>query len=490
MTFMENMKKKKISPLLAAALSAVITLTVAGGAFYLIGNHAGDQQTAAVPHTTADHADEATLYTCGMHPWIISEEPGLCPICNMELTPKLDDTGSGDPSGNEERRIAYWRAPMDPTEIYDKPGKSKMGMDLVPVYEDEVIGGVEVKIDPVTQQNMGIRTQLVKKAPLIRSIRTYGHITYDETRTAEINPKFNGWIEKLHVDFTGQMVEKGEPLFDIYSPELLSAQEEFLAAHKNLERMKGDRGRDLLESTQRRLAYWDVPQDQIESIKKSGKVRKTITIPSPFSGVVTKKNADEGSYIKAGTTVFQIADLRKVWVEAHIFEYELPWIKIGQETEMSLPYEPGKKYTGTVSYVYPYLQQKTRDVVIRLEFDNPTLELKPDMYADIMIQVSSQGEGLVIPSEAVIRSGKRNLVFVTRGAGKFTPREITPGLTLDNGMVQVLSGVAENDAIVTSGQFLIDSESKLKEAVQKMIEAKTAKPPPKEESVNDFFKDM
>jgi RND family efflux transporter MFP subunit len=176
--------------------------------------------------------------------------------------------------------------------------------------------------------------------------------------------------------------------------------------------------------------------------------------------------------LRAGTTVYRIADLSRVWLEAHIFEYELPWVFEGQEVEMRIPYEPGKMYTGRVSFVYPYLQRKTRDVVLRLEFDNPDLALKPDMYADVWIKTGAIGKGLMIPSEAVIRSGERNIVFVARQHGKFTPRNITLGLSLDDGMVQVLSGVAPGDVVVTSGQFLLDSESKLKEAVQKMMERK------------------
>jgi Cu(I)/Ag(I) efflux system membrane fusion protein/cobalt-zinc-cadmium efflux system membrane fusion protein len=410
----------------------------------------------------------------------------------MDLVPVYEDEiGTASPQGKKERKIAYWRAPMNPTEIYDQPGKSAMGMDLVPVYEDEIVGGVEISIDPVTRQNMGIRTAVVKRGPLVRDIRTYGHVTYDETRTAHISPKFNGWIEKLHVDFTGQPVEKGQPLFEIYSPELLAAQEEYLAAHRNLGRMTPGGGRELLASARRRLMYFDVPESEIQGIESTGQVKKTLMIRSPSTGIITEKNALEGTFVKAGTILYTIADLSRVWVEAHIYEYELAWIEEGQEAEMTLPYMPGNVFTGKVAYIYPYLQRKTRDVRIRLEFPNPGLALKPDMYADVNIKSIQKGEGIVIPVEAVIRSGQRNVVFVVREEGKFVPRDVTLGLALDD-RVQVLAGLAPGDPIVTSGQFLLDSESKLKEAVQKMMEAKRAPVEPEKETPeeDDFFKEL
>lgn len=483
-------------------ITAAVSLAFAGLGGYMLGREGQPPAaTEGAGKTEHEHsADEKQLYTCGMHPWIITEEPGQCPICGMNLVPKKDDaepaaTAAATSSG--ERKILYWKAPMNPTEIYKAPGKSAMGMDLVPVYEDEVVGGVEVRVDPVTQQNMGIRTARVESGPLVNKIRTYGHITYDETRTAQVSPKISGWIEKLHIDFTGKFVKKGTPLFDIYSPELVTAQEEYLVAFKTLSAMPGDRGKDLVSSARRRLEYWDVAETEIRAIERSGVTRKNVTIRSPFSGVVTHKNAVEGVFVKAGQTIYRVADLSRVWAEAHIYEYELPWVKTGQKATMNLPYQPGKTYTGTVTFVYPYLQRKTRDVVIRLEFDNPLRELKPDMYVDVWIETGGRGEGLLIPSEAVIRSGERNVVFVTRGDGKFTPRDVTLGLSTEGGNVQILSGLAAGEEVVTSGQFLLDSESKLKEAVQKMLEAKTAgteKEAPKEKPAADaedaFFKDL
>lgn len=488
----DRVKKQKSGfPFRTVFATVLLTSIIIIGGMVLLGSfHFGFQHDPSEIGMIDDSSD-ATLYSCGMHPWIVAGEPGNCPICGMALTPKRD---SAEDQGTGERKVAYWRAPMNPMEIYNTPGKSAMGMDLVPVYDDEIMGGVEIKIDPVTQQNMGLRTARVKQGPLVHTIRTYGHITYDETKKAQVNLKFSGWLEKLHVDFTGQIVEKGQPLFDIYSPELITVQEDYLEAYRNVSRNPGSTNRKMLSSVKRRLGFYDISETEIQDIEKRGIAKKALTITSPFKGVVTLNNAIEGGYIKTGSTVYEIADLSSVWVEAHIYEFELARMVPGLEAEMTLPYQPGKKYLGKVTYVYPYLQRKTRDVVIRLEFENPDLELKPDMYANVRIQTDSEASGIQIPSEAVLRSGERNIVFVSRDNGKFTPREVTLGTALDEGKVQVLTGLAPGELVVTSGQFLLDSESKLKEATQKMLEAQkpseSVKASVKESAEDDFFGDM
>lgn len=480
-------------------LTALLTFCISGSAAYYFGYLAPIE--AVHDHVPGEkpEAEDKQLWTCGMHPWIITEAPGQCPICGMDLTPKRDTGPSAGDTG--ERQVAYWLDPADAMGIYSEEGISPSGEPLSPVYEDELISGVSVKIDPVTRQNMGVRTATAKKGILSHTIRTYGHITYDETRIVQVSPKFNGWIEKLHADFTGQFVEKDEPLFDIYSPDLLAAQEEYLGAFGHI-RNRGNPGSDLLASAQRRLLYYDVAESEIREMERTGKVQKSITMRSPFTGIVTHKNAVEGAFIKAGTALYTIADLSRVWAEAHIYEYELPWVKIGQDATMHLSFHPGEVYAGKVTYIYPYLQQKTRDVVVRLEFENPDMALKPDMFADVRIRTESKGEGLVIPAEAVLRSGRRNLVFVEREPGKFIPREVSLGLSLDENHVQVREGIAPGDRVVTSGQFLLDSESKLKEAVAKMMEIRqpgTQKPPASgsdgffdgmEAGEDDFFSDM
>lgn len=473
---------KPKSMLLTITITVIVTALLVAGGLHFAGFQA-PHKVAELIDPGHEHAGESTgLWTCGMHPMVITEEPGLCPICNMELIPKRETPDTATPS---ERVVAYWQAPMDPVEIYNAPGKSKMGMDLVPVYEDEIIGGVSVSIDPVTIQNMGLRTEAVQETPLISTIRTYGHITPDETRTAEISPKISGWIETLYVDFTGSPVQKGGPLLEIYAPELLSAQEEYLSVFRRLEKSGRTREKEMLESARHRLLYFDVDPEEIMALEQSGKVRKNVLIRSPFSGVVTFKNAVRGSFVKAGTRLYTISDLSRIWVEAHIYEYELDRIQTGQDVTMTLPYLPGRTYRGKVAFIYPYLQPKTRDVVVRLEFDNPGMDLKPDMYGDVMIHTKGAGTGLTIPAESVIRSGERNLVFVAQGSGRFTPRTVKLGSYLDDNRIHILEGLAPGDRVVTSGQFLLDSESKLQEAIKKMMN-----PDPMPEKEDDFFDDL
>lgn len=496
-------KKKRDVPVTAIVITIVLTAAVMLGGFYFMGFHVPHGSELSQGPVSLAEDKSVQLWTCGMHPWIITEAPGQCPICGMNLVPKA--AAKDTPTDAGERKIVYWRAPMDPLEIHDAPGKSKMGMDLIPVYEDELVGGVDVIVDPVTRQNMGIRTAVVEKGLLEHNIRTYGHITYDETRMAQVSPKVDGWIEQLHVNFTGEGVEKGDPLLEIYSPQLLSAQEEYLSLYHSLKDSRSSQTTLLLESSRRRLSYFDVAEEEIHAMEVSGQVKKTVMIRSPFSGVVTLNLAVQGGYVKAGTTLYNIADLSRVWVDAHIYEYELDQVKVGQDAQMSLPYLPGKLYRGKVTFVYPYLQEKTRDVVIRLEFDNSDMELKPQMYGDVRIKTGGTTTGIMVPSESVLRSGERNVAFISRPGGKFTPREVQLGMALDDNKVQVLTGLAPGEIVVTSGQFLLDSESKLQEAVKKMVdisrktpgdEGKTPDNDLKEgtsgagQAEDDFFKEM
>ena len=422
----------------------------------------------------------------------------------MKLTGTRPDPVS--PSGGQakatgEAKIIYWRAPMDPMEIYEAPGKSKMGMDLVPVYEDDLVGGVDIKINPVVEQNMGLKVEKAIKGPLNHTIQTYGHITFDETRTGVVSSKIGGWIEKLHADYTGLFVEKGEPLYEIYSPSLLSSQQEYLSAFKNYQKNKSAMNKEIFESAGTRLGYFDIANEDIAAIEQSGQVKKSLMVRSAFTGFITHKNIIEGAFVKSGESLFTISDLSTVWVEAHIFEYEQNLVFQGQDVEMTLSYSPGKIYTGKISYIFPYLQPKTRDVIIRIDFENTAGELKPDMFSRIKIKTGSKKTGISISSEAVIYSGEKKIVFVSRGNGQYTPRQVQTGIHLENGRVEILSGLVPEDWVVVSGQFLLDSESKLKEAIHKMIESKSAPAQTDEtgeadsffddmESSDDFFKDM
>jgi len=416
-------------------------------------------------------------HTISLEGGVTDSGKGLARAQEKELQAGMLDPKTG-------KKIKYWVAPMDPTYIRDKPGKSPMGMDLVPVYEEE---GQEkeptstIRIDPVTIQNMGVRLGSVERRSLTKTIRTVGFITYDERSIYTVNTKFDGWIEKIYVNFEGESVLKGQPLFEIYSPELVTAQEEFLLARRQFltareseYAMVRQGARRLYEASRKRLRYWDLTESQIDRIQQTGAVRKTVTVFSPATGVITKKNAFAGHYVKAGEHQYEIADLSVVWVDVDVYEFELPWIRKGMPAEMELSYLPGERFEGRVLYIYPYLDTETRTAKLRLQFANPDQQLKPGMYATVYLESQVADNALVVPQEAVIHSGTRDLVFVALGRGRFQPREVQLGVEGSRDVYQVLSGVEEGDRIVVSAQFLLDSESRLREAIQKMMEVRTA----------------
>lgn len=467
-----------------AVLAGVATVVVLHG-----GRDASG--TGAIALADHDHETSEELWTCSMHPFIIVKEPGDCPVCGMTLIPKLAEAAVSDVPG--ERVVAYWRAPMNPSEIYDAPGKSAMGMDLVPVYEDELVGGVVISVDPVVEQNMGVRLEKAVQAPLSRALQTWGHVTYDETRTYKVSPRFSGWIQALPVNFEGQMVKKGDPLFTVYSPELIAAQEEYLNVRSRLGAKGNGINKRLLASAKRKLLNYAMAPSEIRRAEKLGRALESVTVVSPYTGVVVAKSAVEGSYFGTGTTLYTISDLSKVWVEAHVYGYEVGRVQEGQTASMVLSFGSGIKRTGKVAYVYPFMEGRTRDVTVRLEFDNSDGFLKPDMYANVTIETDAGESGVVIPSEAVLRSGSKETVFVRTARGRYTPREVMTGITLDGGRLQVLQGVAPGDQVVVSGQFLLDSESQLKEAVAKMMEANNPAPPEAKSATDEddgFFDDM
>ncbi len=432
-------------------------------------------------------------------PWIsagfIPESIAISSIANA--AEKGLKAGMIDPKTG--KKIKYWAAPMDPKYIRNEPGKSPMGMDLVPVYEeegDEKEPASLIRIDPVTTQNMGVRIKPVVRKILTKEIRTFGNITYDERKIYTVNIKFSGWIEKLHVSFVGERVKKGQPLFDIYSPELVTAQEEYLLALKQYKEFSArkysvmlENAEFLLRAARTRLQYWDLSDTQIKTIGKFGKVNKTLTIHSPADGVVIKKTAFQGHFVKAGAHQYEIADLSTVWVDVDIYEYEFPWIKKGMTADMELSYVPGRRFTGKVLFIYPFLSAKTRTARIRLEFPNPDFELKPDMYANIYLKSVMAEKSLVIPQEAVIDSGLRKIVFVSLGKGKFQPREVKLGVEGNHNEYQVLEGLKEGENIVVSGQFMLDSESRLREAIQKMLEVQASQEGGKPGNVQDENED-
>ncbi len=377
-----------------------------------------------------------------------------------------------------KKRIKYWRAPMNPSFVSDRPGKGPMGMDLIPVYEGDSDKGVS--ISPKMVQNIGVKTKVIKTMSLSREIRTVGRLTYDERLVHHIHTKYGGWIEKLFVDFTGQEVNKDDVLLEIYSPELVSTQEELILALKYQESLKDSifpeisRGaKGLVDSTLRRLELFDVPWHQIDELVKSKKVAKTLHIHSPVKGFVLKKNALHGMHVKPGMNLYMIADLSNIWIIADIYEYEVPWIKLGQEAEMTLSYFPGKKFKGKITFIDPVLDPESRTLKVRLEFPNPNWELKPEMYANVILKSEITKKAIAIPEEAVIYSGDKTLAMVQKRSGDFESRELNLGVKTQ-GYVQVLSGLKAGEKVVTSSTFLIDSESRLKEALEKMGKTKTS----------------
>jgi Cu(I)/Ag(I) efflux system membrane fusion protein/cobalt-zinc-cadmium efflux system membrane fusion protein len=349
-------------------------------------------------------------------------------------------------------------------------------MNLTPLGSQSGSGENVITIDPAVVQNIGVRIAAVQRKNLFRSIITNGIVTVDESRTFRVNPKISGWIEKLHVNETGQTVQKGQPLLDIYSPELITAQEEYLLALKGYNALKthgenyGSNGtQDLMKAARERLTYYDITDQQIEMLETNQRVSRIITIYSPISGVVIHKNAVEGGYSKAGMDLFQIADLSEIWIEADIYEYELPWVEVGQHAAVRPSNLPGKVLEGKISYIYPYLDTKIRSAKVRLAFPNPDLYLKLDMYAEVQIDTRARTNVLAIPRESVVSSGTRNVVFKDLGDGKFLPAEVELGLEADGNQYEILSGISEGEQIVTSAQFLLDSEAKLQEALQKLL---------------------
>lgn len=327
-----------------------------------------------------------------------------------------------------------------------------------------------IQITPERQQLIGVKFGTVEMRPLEKVIRTVGRVDYDERKVVTISPKIGGWIEDLYVDFTGRFVKKGEPLLTIYSPELVSTQEEYLIAlraRKDLIKSPfpevAASGNALAESAKRRLKLWDISDEQIKALEESGKAKKTLTLYSPFNGFVLEKMAYKGMNVMPGMALFKIADLSVVWLYADIYEYELPFIRIGQQASIQLSYLPQESFTGKIIYIYPSLNPETRTAKVRFEFPNPQGKLKPEMYANVEIKVHL-GRKPVVPDGAIIDTGLRQIAIVDKGNGYFEPREVKVG-TKVNDYYEVISGLKIGERVVTSANFLIDSESKFKEAI-------------------------
>lgn len=382
-----------------------------------------------------DKDGDGTVYQGGMHPEVVQDEPGNCPICGMALTPTA--VGEQAPEGT-------------------------------------------VRISPVTLQNIGVRTSTVQTEALERRVRTTGRFQVNERLTTAVAPKVGGWVDELHVDYDGARVREGQPLFDLYSPELVATQEEYLSALRSAERL-GDAAADrLVEAARRRLAYWDISDAQIEKLKTSRTPMRALTFYAPSGGTVTDKSVTEGQNIAPGQTLMQITNLRSLWLMADVYEQDLSWIDEGSAATISLPYDAGRTVEATVDYLYDEVDETTRTVKARLSVPNADRSLRPGMYAVVEIRGAATEPRPVVPQEAVVSSGDLDVVIVAEGDGRFRPTPVHTGRTA-SGKTQILHGLTGGERVVTSAQFLIDSEARLQGALTAMTEPMDREPMDREE---------
>jgi RND family efflux transporter MFP subunit len=481
--------------------AAVVVL--AGGVAYLY--FGGCLRGSGGADNTAGVQSQAARYTCGMHPFIITDKPGDCPICGMKLT-KIEGTPApggatatspapaAKPSGGA-RKILFYRNPMNPNVTSKTPAKDEMGMDFVPVYEDEAKGSAgggtlpagyaAVQVGMERAQLAGIQSVTAERETIGHPVRAVGLVVPDETRVRRVQAKIDGWIEKLYTNFTGRLVTKGQPLLEIYSPDLVASQREYLLARAGAERMKESPYADaremssgLVKAARTRLKLFDVPESFIEELERTGKVRRTVTLDAPVSGYVTGKEIFEGTRVSPGMDLLTVTDLSHVWIDADLYEYEAQSVRVGQAAVLDTVADPGTKMKGRVAYIYPTISPETRTLKVRFDFPNPGLRLKPQMYANVSLDLHSV-TGVVIPDSALIETGVRVIAFVDAGDGSFEPREVKVGVR-GNGKAQILSGVKAGEKVVVGANFLLDSESKLRAALTKMTggESAPSKPQP------------
>jgi RND family efflux transporter MFP subunit len=419
----------------------IVAVALIGGGVYLYcGLH--------MPRPVARAATpKAARYHCPMHPTYTSDRPGDCPICGMKLVPIEGE----------------------------QPAERQPAAGNVAEAGPMVAGQAAIYLTPEKQQLIGMHSEPVERAALSKTIRTVGQVTADETAVSRVYTKVGGWVEKLYVNFTGTQVRKGQPLLSIYSPELVATQEEYLLALRAQRRLKDSsfsevahNGDSLLAATRRRLELWDVPESEIRRIEQAGRPIKNITLYAPTSGFVMEKSVLEGQKVEPSTALMVVADLSQVWVQAEFYEQDAPLVRAGDGAELTVNSYPERRWRGTIDYIYPSVDPQTRTLRARLRFRNHGVMLKPGMYANVTIE-KALGYRLTMPEEAVLDSGTRQIVFLDRGDGHFEPREVKVGQRVD-GRREILSGVSEGDLVVTSGNFLIDSESRLKAALRGMEE--------------------
>jgi len=428
--------------------------------------------------------DHGTLWTCGMHPQVLEDEPGQCPICGMNLTPVAEDMEPEDIKPEDrgesaardgERELLFYRNPMDPTVTSPVPAKDSMGMDYVPVYREEAASGTAVRIDPAVVQNMNVLTAPVVRRDLTEPVRTVGYLEYDHESMVTVTTKYSGWVEDVYVSHIGEEVHRGQPLFEIYSPELVQTEQELLSAldfARQLASAPEDarrRAESLVESARLRLSYWDVSPDQIRRLEETGKVFRTLTVFAPSTGIVMERMMGlEGMAVTPGMQIFQVADLSTLLLSVELFEGQLAWIRHGTPAEAEFTYFPGETFRGEVHLLEPGLSEETRTLKAKIGIPNSDGRLRQGMYATVHFAPVVVRQAIAVPAEAILRTGQRNVVVVALGEGHFEPREVLVGHEAE-GYAQILEGLEEGLEVVTSAQFLLDSESKLREAIQRII---------------------
>ncbi|MBF0190782.1 MAG: efflux RND transporter periplasmic adaptor subunit [Magnetococcales bacterium] len=394
----------------------------------------------------------------------------------MDYIPVYADDAPPPPAvtpAKAERKILYYRNPMGQPDTSPTPKKDSMGMDYIPVYADdapppEAANAVRINLDKV--QKLGVRTETATRNPVTRSIRAVGTVTVDERRLHVVNLKYEGWIEKLHADVTGQNVRRGQPLMQVYAPALVQAQQEYLATMRAGEALREAdpetrrTATDLAESALTRLRNWDLSDGQIQRLREQQTASRTLSIPSPVSGVILEKNAIQGMRFMPGEMLYRIADLSTVWVLADVFEQDMGLVQVGQSAEVTLTAMPGKRFHGKVAFMNPTLSAETRTIKVRIELANPDGALRPALFAAVQLQTPGHVSVLSVPDSALLDSGSRQVVLVERGEGLYEPRPVRIGAK-GNGYVEILEGLTEGEKVVVRANFLIDAEANLRAAL-------------------------
>lgn len=492
-------------------------------------NHGVDHGTAA------DAGAEDQLWTCGMHPQVIRDEPGQCPICHMDLTPlamgdlvesspmdtvssvdgsmdhgsmdhgshgsmdhgSMDhgsmDHGSHGSHGSMDHSATHWVCPMHPEVAQGEAGwcpkcamalveepLSPEGMDATPpsgptMADHGAAQGATVRVEPSVVQAMNVRTAAVERRDVHHPIRTVGYLEYDQDRMVTVTTKYAGWVEAVHVDYVGEPVRAGQPLFDIYSPELVQTQQELLSALAFAQRLEGTpeetqrRATGLVEAARTRLRYWDISEEQIDKLERSGEVYRTLTVKAPAEGVVMKRMPSlEGMAVNPGMEVYHIANLSTLWLVVELFEDQIAWVREGTQAQISFTYFPGETFRGTVRFIEPALSERTRTLRVKIAVSNPDERLRSGMYATVVFRPTAAAAAVAVPSEAVLRTGERTVAVLDLGGGRFAPREVVLGHEAD-GWVEIRAGLEVGETVVTSSQFLLDSESSVREALLAML---------------------